>query len=69
VTERKKKSQVMLETSEKIVYAILSLEPIHLTQIAEETGLELPFVMEILMSLQLKNLVQTAGNNYFAIRL
>ncbi|RKI44231.1 DNA-protecting protein DprA [bacterium D16-51] len=69
VIERKKKSEVMLETAEKIVYAMLSLEPVHLAQIAEETGMELPRVMEILLSLQIKNLVQAIGNNYFMIKL
>lgn len=69
VIERKKKSEVMLETAEKIVYAMLSLEPVHLAQIAEETGMELPHAMEILLSLQIKNLVQAIGNNYFMIKL
>ncbi|HBI63290.1 MAG TPA: hypothetical protein DDY31_19120, partial [Lachnospiraceae bacterium] len=67
--ERKKKSEVMLETSEKIVYAMLSLEPVHLAQITEGTGMELSCVMEILFSLQIKNLVQAIGNNYFVIKM
>lgn len=69
VIERKKKSEDMLETAEKIVYAILSLEPIHISQIAQDTGLELQKVMEVLLSLQIKQLVQTIGNNYYAIKL
>ena len=69
VIERKKKSEVMLETSEKMVYAMLRLEPVHLAQIIEETGMELSSVMEILLSLQMKNLVQAIGNNYFMIKL
>lgn len=69
VTERKKKSKDMLETAEKIVYASLSLEPVHISRIAEKAGLELTSVMEILFSLQMKQLVQTVGNNYFAIKL
>ena len=69
VVERKKKINVMLETTEKIVYASLSLEPVHISQIAEKTGIEFASVMEILFSLQRKQLVQTVGNNYFAIKL
>lgn len=69
VVERKKKSEDMLETAEKIVYAILSLEPIHISEIVEKTGLELSAAIEILLSLQMKQLVQTVGNNYFAIKL
>ena len=59
----------MLETTEKIVYASLSLEPVHISQIAQKTGLELSSAMETLFSLQGKHLVQTVGNNYFAIKL
>lgn len=69
VIERKKISKDMLETSEEIVYAILSLEPIHISQIAEETGLELSSVIKSMVSLQEKNLVQVVGNNYYIIKL
>lgn len=69
VIERKKKSQDMLETAEKIVYAILSLEPVHLSEIVEKTGLELSTVMESVLSLQMKQLAQAVGNQYFAIKL
>ena len=69
VVERKKKSKEMLETTEEIVYAILSLEPIHVAQIIEETGLELSDVLQCMASLQEKNLVQVVGNNYYIIKL
>ena len=69
VVERKKKSKDMLETAEKMVYASLGLEPIHISEIVEKTGLELADTMEILLSLQMKQLVQTVGNNYFAMKL
>lgn len=68
VVERKKKTQDMLETAEKMVYASLSLEPVHISEITEKTGIELSEVMEILFSLQMKQVVQTVGNNYFAIK-
>ncbi len=67
--ERMKKSDVMLETTEKIVYASLGLEPVHVSCIAEQTGLPLQNVMEILLALQVRNMVDTVGNNYFVIRL
>lgn len=69
VVESKKKSKDMLETVEKMVYASLSLEPIHISEIVGKTGLELSDTIEILLSLQMKQLVQTVGNNYFAIKL
>lgn len=69
VIERKKKVNDMLETTEKMVYAMLSLEPVHISEIIEKTGLTPVSVMEILLSMQMRHLVQTIGNNYFAIRL
>ncbi len=69
VIEKKKRSYGMLETSEKMVYAILSLEPIHLSQVVERTGLSLSEAAESVMSLHGKGLVQVIGNNYFAIKL
>lgn len=69
VCTRKKKNEDMLETTEKIVYAILSLEPLHISQIAQLCGLELQKVMEVLLSLQLKNYVNMIGGNYYIINL
>ena len=56
VMERKKKTHQTLETTEKIVYAMLSLEPIHISEIVAKTGLSLQIVMENLLSLQQKQL-------------
>lgn len=64
---RKKKTNIMLETTEKMVYAILRLEPVHLSELMEETGIEPHQLMEILFSLQEKKLVKMVGNNYFMI--
>ena len=69
VVERKKKINDMLETTEKMVYAMLSLEPVHISEIIEKTGLSPVSVMEILLSMQIRHLVQAIGNNYFAIKL
>ncbi|MCD7825348.1 MAG: DNA-processing protein DprA [Clostridiaceae bacterium] len=69
VIERKKKSEVLLETAEKIVYAILSLEPIHVSEIVKQTGFPLQKVMEIVLALEMKKMIYTVGNNYFVIRL
>lgn len=69
VMERKKKSQEMLETAEKMVYASLSLEPVHISEIMEKTGMELSSVMEVIFSLQMKQLVRADGNQFFTIKL
>lgn len=69
VVERKKKTNVMLETTEKIVYAILSLEPVSISRLVEETGLPPQEVLDILISLQKKKLVREMGSHRYAILL
>lgn len=69
VSRKKKKIEVVLETAEEIVYAILSLDPIHVSEIVERTGLSVQDVMDSLLSLERKKLVCTVGNNFYAIRL
>ena len=69
IESQKKKIEVVLETSEKIVYASLSLEPAHVSEIASRTGFGIQRTMEILIGLELKHFVCMAGNNYFAIKI
>lgn len=69
VVERKKKTNIMLETTEKIVYAILSLEPVSISGLVEETGLQPQEVLKNLVSLQEKALVREVGNHHYAIVL
>ncbi len=66
---RKKKIDVVLERTEKIVYASLSLEPAHISEIALKTGLGIQHTMEILTGLELKHVAVMAGNNYFALKI
>lgn len=65
----KKKNDLMLERTEKIVYAILSLEPAHITEIALKTGFSIQRTISILAKLELKQFVVMAGNNYYALRI
>lgn len=69
VVERKKKNNLMLETTEKIVYAILSLEPVSISRLVEETGLKPQEVLKNLLSLQQKGLIREAGNHHYVILL
>lgn len=69
IETQKKKIEVVLETSEKIVYASLSLEPAHVSEIASRAGFGIQRTMEILIGLELKHFVSMAGNNYFAIKI
>lgn len=67
ISSRKKKIEVVLETSEKIVYSSLGLEPAHVSEIAVRSGFGTRRTMEILIGLELKHYVCMAGNNYFAL--
>lgn len=69
VSERKKKSEFCLATTEKTLYDRLSLEPIHLSEIAEISGFPVQKAIEILLSLEMKGVVKNIGNHYFALRL
>lgn len=66
---RKKKCEVMLETSEKIVYSYLGLEPIHISELVRISGLSVQRTMDLLLSMELKGVVRQAGNQYYAIVL
>lgn len=67
VSERKKKCEVLLETTEKIVYSYLSLEPIHLSEIVRMSGISIPKAIEILFSMEMKGVVKNVGNHYYAV--
>lgn len=66
---RKKKCEVMLETSEKIVYSYLGLEPIHISELVRMSGLSLQRIMDLLLSMELKGVVRQIGNQCYAIVL
>ncbi len=69
VSQRKKKSEVMLESAEKIVYSYLGLEPIHLSEIVKMSGFEAQSVMSALVSMEIKGVVKDTGNQYYAVVL
>jgi DNA processing protein len=65
----KKKCEVMLESTEKIVYSYLGLEPIHISELSRRTGCSVPHTMELLLSMELKGVVKQIGNQYYALVL
>lgn len=69
IEDKMRKNDVLLETSEKIVYASLSLEPAHISEIAQRTGISVQKTMDLLISLEMKKLIRMVGNNYYAINL
>ncbi|MCH5268008.1 MAG: DNA-processing protein DprA [Lachnospiraceae bacterium] len=69
VSSRKKKNKVMLETTEKMVYAILGFDGIHISEIVGRTGITVPDAMEALLSLERKQLIVMVGQHYYALRL
>lgn len=67
ISMKKKKIEVMLETPEKIVYASLGFDPIHISDLAERTGLPVTDVMDSLGNLERKQLIRMVGNHYYAL--
>lgn len=69
ISEKKKKNQVLLESTEKIVYSYLGFEPIHLSHIARMSGVPVQKAIEALISMELKGIVEDVGSHYYAIVL
>lgn len=64
-TENLKKNKLILERREKMVYANLSLEPKHLTVLAEEVHMDSAEVMRCILSLLKGRLIKEIGNHYY----
>lgn len=60
-----KKNDIFLDSTEKIVYANLSLVPKHLDEILRETNLLMSDVVSILLKLELDGFVRQTTQNYF----
>ena len=60
-----KKNKLILERREKMVYASLSLEPKHLTVLAEEIQMDSAEVMGCILSLLKGGLIKEIGNHYY----
>lgn len=69
ISDFKKKTELLLETTEKIVYAILGFDPVPISVIAERTGIPVTDVMETLVTLEHKKLIRMVGNHYYAVAL
>lgn len=66
--EKNKKSNILLETEEKIVYANLSLTPKHVETLLEETALPVDNLLAALLMLELKDLIIQPVKNYYALQ-
>ncbi|SES62614.1 DNA-processing protein DprA [[Clostridium] polysaccharolyticum] len=62
-----KKSNYMLETKEKIVYANLSYNPKHINELIVDTKFCLSELMEILVALELKGYIRQAMKNFYIV--
>lgn len=60
-----KKNENILEKEEEMVYSKLCLEPKHIGQIVEESGLSMCMTMEKLVSLDLKGYIKQPVKNYY----
>ncbi len=61
----KTENKYTLATDEKIVYARLGLEPKHIDSIVLETGMPAEQVMRIILSLEMRHIIQKTANNYY----
>ena len=59
--------KIILETTEKMVYACLRLEPKHINQIFQESGLSWNEVMSILLKLELKGYAEQTTLDYYVL--
>lgn len=59
--------KILLETTEKIVYACLRLEPKHVNQIQRECGLEWNQVLSILLKLELKGYAEQTSMDCYVV--
>lgn len=60
-----KKNDIFLDSMEKIVYANLSLVPMHLDEILRETNLLMSDVVGVLLKLELDGFVKQTAKNYY----
>lgn len=58
----------MLETDGKKVYVCLNLEPKHIETLAMQTGLAMNLLMEQLVLLELKGLIEQPMKNYYIVK-
>ena len=66
---KNKKNYKKLETKEKMVYDMLSLNPKHLEEIILDTKLDMKELIEILIHLQIKDCIKQIGNNYYVLNV
>jgi len=59
--------KILLETTEKIVYACLRLEPKHINQIQQESGLEWKEVLSILLKMELKGYAEQVSPDCYVL--
>jgi len=64
-----KKENNFLELNEEIVYSSLCLEPKHIEEIAQVTGLPVPELAQILFKLALRGLIRQTSKNYYIKQL
>lgn len=63
-----KKNNLILETNGKIVYACLSLQPMHIEEIAIQSGLSMDLLTEQLLLLELRGMIKQTSMNYYIAR-
>lgn len=63
--EQEKSPPELLSEAEQIIYDILSFAPKHIAEISEQSGFPVDKLMEHMLSLELKNLIEQCAKNYY----
>lgn len=63
--KEKTENKISLESPEKLVYSCLDFHPKDLNRVLEETGLSIPALLDVLISLELKGYIKEISKNYY----
>lgn len=59
------KNKIKLEKTEKLLYSCLDLHPKHLSQLATETGMPVPQLINQLIALEMRGIVKEISKNHY----
>ena len=65
IGQKGNKSEKMLESPERMVYSCLDLYPKNLNELADLTGLTIPALMDVLVSLELQGYIREFSKNHY----
>ena len=64
-SEKVNGNKIALESPENLVYSCLDLYPKNLNELADLTGLTIPALMDVLVSLELQGYIREFSKNHY----